>query len=160
MFENNDKKCEHSWYKFKDYRVGLNFIKVSDGVFRKEFSNGVQWDDRKHSSLYNINPNQKETAPVATFETYTGKGKDLFYIGNEYKGYKYPQRLGLMCLAPAGQATQMGLIINQEIFFQGGAFMLAGICALVAVVSTCFAVFYRNKNIELKEKIEVGSYAM
>ena len=65
-----------------------------------------------------------------------------------------------MCLAPAGQATQMGLIINQEIFFQGGAFMLAGICALVAVVSTCFAVFYRNKNIELKEKIEVGSYAM
>ena len=41
MFQNNPKECEYSWYKYKDYRVGLNFIKGSDGVFRKEFSNGV-----------------------------------------------------------------------------------------------------------------------
>ena len=59
MFRNNGEECKYSYYKYKDYRVGLNFIKVSEGVFRKEFSNGVQWDDKKHSSLYSINPNQK-----------------------------------------------------------------------------------------------------
>ena len=105
---------------------------------------------------------QKWKCPFVVFTPDYLDEEYIFAIG-ERINCDYEHRMSYICLDPAIRKPA-GLVVpptkNQESSFQVGTFMLAGICALVAVVSTCFAVFYRNKNIELKEKIEVGSYAM
>ena len=140
-----------------EYHVGLNFEKQADGSFKKSFGNGVPWVEEKHSKLYFRTPEQKWQCPYGVFMPDTIDGEYIFGIGEKSYNCEYEPRMSYVCLEPANrkpEGSAMGLTQHQESASPVGTFVLVGMCALVAVVSTCLAVFYRKKIGEMKGKME------
>ena len=143
------------------YNIGLNIEKQADGNFKKSFTNGMPWIEEKHSKLYSRNPEQKWQCPISVFTPDYLDEEYIFGIGEKSDDCEFEYRLSYICLDPANrkpEGSALGVTQNKESSFPVGVFMLAGICALVAVVSTCVvAIFYRKKYKEMKQKIEDGS---
>ena len=140
-----------------EYNIGLNVEKQADGSFKKSFTNGIAWDEATHSKLYYKNPLQKWQCPISVFSPDTQDEEYIFTIGEKSHSCEFEFRISYICLDPANrkpEGSAMGLTQNKESSSPLGTFMLAGMCALVAVVSTCLAVFYRKKIGEMKKKME------
>ena len=58
------RNCLYASDVGRTYHVGLNFEKAADGTFIKTFTNGQPWNDKKHGSLYYLNPRQKRPCPL------------------------------------------------------------------------------------------------
>ena len=141
------------------YNIGLNFEKQADGSFKKTFSNGMPWNEAEHSKLYFRNPEQKWQCPITVLTPDTLDEQYIFGIGEMGDSCNFEPRISYVCLDPANRnPASLVMPPTKSRGFQVGTFTLVGMCALVAFVSACVAVFYRKKNREVEEKTEAGSY--
>ena len=151
-------ECKYSSNQPKDYHVGLNFKKKADGVYEKYFSNGEKWDDKKHKSLYFVNPKQKRQCPVGVFFPYiqnfaTGM---MFAIGENSRKCRIQENVGYMCLDPAAKTTGDAIVEDQakpattkDAILFGGIF----VAVLIAVGFAASTLFFQRKSKTLQDEV-------
>ena len=154
------KKCNFNIGQGIRYHVGLNFKKDADGVFQKSFSNGEEWDDEKHKSLYFTAPGEEylDECPVGVFHPgykYVDDGSTYdvfitFAIESASVRCESQENRGYMCLKPAKQASDEPIAQGQHVsnskkenlILLGGVFVVV----LIAVVCACLFIFYPKKS--------------
>ena len=153
---NIDDTCSIS--PFNSYWIGLDTT-FNGTEQEKVFSNGIKWNDRKHSKIYNkiYKPvNVKLNCPVAYVVPMIDE--DPFVYDDESKKCNIRMKRKYFCLKPAGEATAES--INQDstkndVTLPSG-FQAASVFMFVAVVIVAVRLHSKNRrlveeNINLKK---------
>ena len=155
FFENNiDITCSIS--PWDAYWIGLDT--TFNGTMReKVFSNGIKWNDKKHSKIYNkVYKNEDGNCPVAYVLPMIDE--DPFVYGDESLKCDIRMKRKYFCLKPAGEATAES--INQDSTKNAvtllSGFLAATVFMFVAVVIVAVRLHSKNRrlveeNINLKK---------
>ena len=135
-----------------EYHIGLEITDTD----QKVFSNGVKWNDKKHSKLYDdlrkddyleVNENCTIALYFPFFED-----KPLLYR-HESKDCD-PMRAKYICLKPADKASAKSLVHEDNSNLYGNA-AVSNVTLFAAFMALCcafFAVGYKRQNEKLKKE--------
>jgi len=158
--QNDIEGCLVCTYNPAKYWVGLD-VSYTERDQSKVFSNGVQWNGKKHGKIYKDFNTEYTDCAVALFEPIDPN--NLFYISRESPTCSWRKRNYYACFKPVGDASADPIVQDQddfddEIVLSSGT--IGAVTILVFAIGTIVGVLARDryqKRKEKRKKLEIQS---
>ena len=151
-------ECPISSEHIDEYHIGLELTDTDEGGLEKVFSNGVKWNDKKHSKLYDDNRKKghllSEVKENCTIALYCPFFEDKQLLFRHMSKDCNPMRAKYICLKPADKASAKSLVQENENQRYGNA-AVSNVTLFAVFMALCcafFAVGYKRQNKKLKKE--------
>ena len=112
LFKNNNATCEFNDSFFRSYWIGLD-ITYTKNKQEKVFSNGMQWNERKHSKIYKNFIDVYTDCPVATFDPWDTDAPFSTLLDSE--DCKFRNTYYYICLKPRSKISVSNETLTEAI---------------------------------------------
>ena len=151
-------ECPISSEHIDEYHIGLELTDTDEGGLEKVFSNGVKWNDKKHSKLYDDNRKKghllSEVKENCTIALYCPFFEDKQLLFRHMSKDCNPMRAKYICLEPADKASAKSLVQedNSNMYGNMAVSNVTLFAAFMALCCAFFAVGYKRQNEKLKKE--------
>ena len=158
MSINDGEDCMFTWHAGADYWLGLDETFTENGQ-PKMFTNGVKWNQRKHSRIYLNGAKNYTDCGIALFNPIFRDEPESFQIGPESADCNWGRKSFYACFKPAGDSTAESIvqenIENEMVLSTGSVFAVGLIAGVFAGVMAGVGLLRRKHAKERTELIEL-----
>ena len=155
LFKSNTGKenCVFGTNSASSYWLGLD-ITFNKDKQEKVFSNGVRWNDKKHSKIYTDYLTEYTDCPVALFEPFAVE--EPFPLVWETRYCNYSQTNKYVCFKPSNIKATAECVTQEKENVENGIFLPIGVVAAAILIFAIGAfgagVLYQKSKVENKKE--------
>ena len=153
LFNNNVGKehCTFATNVAYSYWIGLN-ITYNESKQEKIFSNGIQWNENKHSKIYTDYNTEYTDCPVAYYQPYAVN--EPFSLVFESRTCEFSRLNKYVCFKPAKNNAAAESITLEKQSVENGIFLPIGVvgAAAIFICGVLVGVLSQKRKVENKKE--------